>query len=108
MNETFHVQGSDLVMKNKYILPLMDSIISYTPNYDHFLSVLENQHELTYPWILENYVDLIIRKDGSNPDVFEFLDFNKIWWTCPFVHVSRIHRDVFASGYFLGRRIFVL
>lgn len=78
------------------ILPFKESIISYTPNMDHFLSVLENNHNLTFPWILENYIELIIRKDIWNPPVFEFLDYNKIWWTCPFVHVSRIARDAFA------------
>lgn len=78
------------------ILPFKESIISYTPNFDHFLSVLENQHDISYPWILENYIDLIIRKDFQNPPVFEFLDYNKIWWTCPFVHVSRIAREAFA------------
>ena len=78
------------------ILPFKESIISYTPNMDHFLSVLENNHDLTFPWILENYIELIIRKDIQNPPVFEFLDYNKIWWTCPFVHVSRIARDAFA------------
>ena len=83
-------------MKRSMVLPFKESIISYTPNMDHFLSVLENQHEVTYPWILENYIDLIIRKDGQNPSVFEFLDYNKIWWTCPFIHVSRIERQAFA------------
>lgn len=67
------------------ILPLKDSVISYTPNFDHFLSILENQHDVAFPWILENYIELIICKDRQNPPVFEFLDYNKIWWTCPFV-----------------------
>lgn len=82
------------MMKAK-ILPFKDSIISYTPNMDHFLSVLENQSDYAIPWIFENYIDLIIRKDNINPPVFEFLDYNKIWWTCPFVHVSRIAREAF-------------
>lgn len=82
-------------MMNK-ILPFKDSIISYTPNFDHFLSVLENQQEVALPWILENYIELIIRKDIQNPPVFEFLDYNKVWWTCPFVHVSRIEREAFS------------
>ena len=81
---------------SKKLLPLKESIISFSPNMDFFLSVLENQHEITLPWILENYIDLIIRKDESNPPVFEFLDYNKIWWTCPFVHVSRIDREAFS------------
>lgn len=63
---------------------------------DNFLSVLENDHNITLPWILEHYIDLIIRKDEINPPVFEFLDYNKIWWTCPFVHVSRIDREAFS------------
>lgn len=83
------------MMRSK-ILPLKDSVISYTPNFDHFLSVLENQHDVAFPWILENYIELIIRKDRQNPPVFEFLDYNKIWWTCPFVHVSRIDREAFS------------
>lgn len=82
-------------MMHKKVLPFEESIISFSPNMDHFLSVLENQHNITFPWILENYIDLIIRKDESNPPVFEFLDYNKIWWTCPFVHVSRIERQAF-------------
>lgn len=82
-------------MMHKKVLPFKESIISFSPNMDHFLSVLENQHNITFPWILENYIDLIIRKDESNPPVFEFLDYNKIWWTCPFVHVSRIERQAF-------------
>lgn len=85
-----------MLMENKKILPLKESIISFSPNMDHFLSVLENQHDVTLPWILENYIDLIIRYDDINPTVFEFLDYNKIWWTCPFVHVSRIERNAFA------------
>lgn len=83
-------------MINKKVLPLKESIISFSPNMDHFLSVLENHHNITFPWILENYIDLIIRKDESNPPVFEFLDYNKIWWTCPFIHVSRIERQAFS------------
>lgn len=81
----------------KVVLPFKDSVISYSPNIDHFLSILENQHDLTFPWILENYIDLIIRKDDINPPVFEFRDYNNLWWTCPFIHVSRIDRKAFES-----------
>lgn len=83
-------------MESRKILPFKESIISFSPNIDHFLSVLENDHDVTFPWILENYIDLIIRKDEIAPPVFEFLDYNKIWWTCPFVHVSRIDREAFS------------
>ena len=85
-----------MFVENKKILPFRKPIISYSPNMDNFLSVLENDHNITLPWILEHYIDLIIRKDEINPPVFEFLDYNKIWWTCPFVHVSRIDREAFS------------
>jgi len=75
-------------------LLLINPIISYTPTIDFFLSILESHNLNTRSWIFENYIDLVINADSNGP-VFEFLDVFKVWWNCPFIHTSRIHRDAF-------------
>ncbi|WP_270564240.1 hypothetical protein [Clostridium beijerinckii] len=61
------------------LLELKDPVIKFSTGLDHFLSILENSEINTKGWILENYIGLVIRKDGKNLDVFEFMDYTKVW-----------------------------
>jgi hypothetical protein len=59
------------------------------------MSIIMNNEKNGLPWILENYIDLVI--DCHRGDVnYSFLDWMPIYWQRPFIHVSRIHRKIFS------------